>query len=263
MNPTIYMRCNTKKAFTFCIGSLKPFTCTGSSILIVVTLFSLLSIVRLIEDIDDKFLSLSTSSAPFPLSSTCESTWKGFFARIGNEIFTDLSFSLLLKELRNGFVETLIVGDVTVDVVIIVVVTMSSANGLLLIVVLVLVISCFGNFCPFSTLDPLVTGTLIFSTTPPWMSEKCVTVTLSFLFEFFSIGVGTSGIAEGKLQTFGVVGDVAGSDGIADPPFRFSVSLSPPYCTIFTQIGWKNDKKKAHNGGRKKNEMKTVRNVKR
>lgn len=144
------------QTFTFFAGSMKPLICAGDAcsfavcIWIVVTLFSLLSIFRLIDEIDDKIFSLSTSSKPFPLSSACELTWNGFFARIGNEIFTDLSlestFSFVLNELRNGFVEILIVGDVVVDVVIIVVVIMSSANGLLLIIVLVLVVSIFGDF---------------------------------------------------------------------------------------------------------------------
>lgn len=260
-----YLQLDGARFTFFGNGSLNPLS-RGSSIEIVVTLLSLLSIVRLTEEIDDKFFSLSTSSKPFPLFSREESTWNGFFARMGKEIFTDLSFasifSLVLNELRNGFVETLIVGDVTVEVVIIVVVIMSSANGLLLIVVLVLVVSGFGDFCPFSTLDPLVTGTLIFSTTPPWMSEKCVTVTLSFLFVFFSMGVGISGIIEGRLQTFGVVGDVARwLDAGCAPPFKFNVNLSPPCCTIYTQIdGRKNDKK--HTNG-ERNEMITIRDVKR
>jgi hypothetical protein len=34
-----------------------------------------------------------------------------------------------------------------------------------------------------------------------------VTVTLSFLFVFFSTGVGIKGIINGILHTFGVVGD--------------------------------------------------------
>lgn len=261
-----------KQAFTFFPGSLNPLIIAGAacsfvvSIWIVVTLFSLLSILRLMDEIDDKFFSLSTSSQPLLISSACDSTWKGFFAMIGNEIFTDLSlastFSLALNELRNGFVEILIVGDVVVDVVMMVVVIMSSANGLLLIIVLVLVVSIFGDFCPFSTLDPLVTGTEIFSTTPPWMSEKCVTVTLSFLFEFFSMGVGINGIIDGRLHTFGVVGDVANCVDAGEPPFKFNVSLSPPYYTTFrfTQI---DENKMIKNTKREKNEMKTIRNVKR
>lgn len=87
-----------------------------------------------------------------------------------------------------------------------------------------------------------------------------MTVTLSFLLMFFSIGVGISGIIDGKLQTFGVVGD-ASCGGAGDPPLRFKVNLSPPYCTIFTQIDGKMIK--THKRGEKKDETKTIRNVKR
>jgi hypothetical protein len=153
---------------------------------------------------------------------------------IAKEILTDLSVilsirSLALNELRrNGFVEILIVGDVVVAVVMIVVVKISSANGLLRAIA--------NSIFPFSivVLLPVVTGTLIFSTTPPCKSEKCVTVTLSFLFVFLSrfTGVGVKGgISEGKLHILGVVGDERSdvdADGLDMPPFKFNVNLSPP-----------------------------------
>lgn len=230
------MQWNTKRSFTFLAGSLKPLTCAWSfdvSIFIVVTFALLLSIFKFTDERDDMFLSLSS-----PLGSM----WNGFLALI-----TD-SFALILslKELRNGFVEILMVGDATVEVVIIVVeVIMSSANGLLLIDVLVFVVSTAGDLCPFSTFDPLVTGTLIFSTT--WMSEKCVTVTDSL-----DAFVGTRGIIDGKLQTFGVVGDGRYCDWPGEPPFKFSVSLSPPYRTIFTRKLMETKMIKTHKTGRKK-----------
>lgn len=212
---------------------MKPFTCAfaGSlvvSILIVVTLLSL-SLFRLTDEIEDRLFSLSISSCPFPFSSAA---WNGLLASMGNDTRIDLSFSLEWNVPRKGFVDILIVGEVIAAVVIIVI--MSSANGLLLMVVLVIELSTFGELWPLMALEPVVTGTLIFSTTPPWMSEKCVTVTLSFLFAFFSIGVGIRGTIDGMLHTFGVVGEGKRRDDaaeVAPPPFKFSVSLSPPCCT--------------------------------
>lgn len=147
------------------------------------------------------------------------------------------------------------VGDVAVLVVIIVLVKTSSRfkNGLLLIEVVVVEVttslSLLFSRCKLSILVfiPLSgvkkvsiklvmeAGTLIFSTTPPLFSEKCVTVTLPSIL-FLSTTLLELGDAKvDKLQTFGVVGEAKLFVLLFDAPVRFKVNLSPPYI-IFRAI---------------------------